>query len=95
VNLDGATLHEKYIKALLRVLKHCKKNPEKQELLERFYDLLELKDSFPFEIDMGDVQNRYAVWAHKKADPKDPLVQRCAEFLKIRMDHLEAADEVA
>lgn len=95
VNLDVTVLHEKYIKSLLRVFKNCKQDVENREQFERFYNLLELKNSFPFDIDLGDVQNRYAVWAHKKADPKDPLVRRCADFLKIRMDHLEESDEAA
>lgn len=91
VELDPVRLGKSYIEALSRALKNCMKDNEDIECVRIFKKLVELQEKFPFTVDLGEIQNAYALWRYqnkdliRNAEWRD-IDMHTAEALKIRIE---------
>lgn len=65
VQLDRAQIEKAYIEALKRVLRDCQEHPGNVVYLRAFERLVNLQNSFPFEVDLGEIQNSFALWSYR------------------------------
>lgn len=89
VDLDRMHIEQLYIDALRRALKDHEENRSDIAALENFRKLIALRDLFPFDMDLGEIQNAYAMLSfEEKPHSEDPQVQELeriiASSLKIR-----------
>jgi alpha-amylase/alpha-mannosidase (GH57 family) len=93
IELDREEIEKLYGKALHAAFRKYRKNTESMEDLVAFRNLLFLKDVFPFEVDLGEIQKSFAVWGYghlssfagKDASWRD-LVREISTALKVRLD---------
>ncbi|MDB5491818.1 MAG: glycoside hydrolase family 57 [Micavibrio sp.] len=89
VEIDAARVEAQYLQALRRLSKRFYKDGTDMDALRSFTDLLEMRLLLPFHIDLGDIQNDYALWVfqqrHHPAPELQTLIERSASLLQIRM----------
>ncbi len=96
IDLDSKHIERHYQSALLRSLNTCKENPNNQECLDYFYNLVTLREAFPFKIDIGDIQNAYAIWIGRfvpdnVTETWKETAEKIAKALKVRTDQAALA----
>lgn len=90
VELDRTHIERLYVKGLRRALRQCQESPSNIECLENFRKLVALHAMFPFELDLGEIQNAFAQWTYgkekrKQSDPQwDELEHLIAAALRVR-----------
>jgi hypothetical protein len=89
IELNEAQIQEQYLKALNRISRKFYNDESDIDAFRQFAALLEARLSLPFYIDLGDIQNDYALWAfqrdHASDDEFENLIERSAALLQIRV----------
>lgn len=93
IALDAEQLEQDYLGALERLFAFCREDPADIDALQAFADLVDLLPVLPFEVELGNIQTAYLIWAHNQMNAdiaEDPdwqaLVARIAGHFMVRLD---------
>ena len=86
VELDRAQIERLYVEALKRALSDWQADADDPEKFRNFQRLVELKTVFPFEPDIGEIQNLFAQWHHRQPRGRNAEWVDIAAALKVHLE---------